>query len=356
MPEPKEKQAEEVTGVSLPGVRDAIGGKGSMDDVMKNAPLIYQEDDSDPIVYPEGQGPKQATAPKKESAPIPATDQQIKPEGINQGEQQQKDQPKLIKIGDIELTEDEWKEAHKDHTTKSNWLSKLTKYSQIQKYIGDNDEKLQQLTLFATGREELPENFMDSVNLPETIDIPDSDGIIQRFETKDLPKNVIEALKWQAIKEMLPEAINLREENQKLKTRVEEFDQEQAVSGETYMRDFIEAVPDLHITVESGQGLAEALELRRSLPDHPEHDSAIKILAVMSTVRDLQISAPKAYKALFGKSVDESKMKMQIKKNQMEYASHGTVSSEAPPPINSDDEFIRNMSDQKAAKINKLFG
>ena len=351
MPTPETKESQ--------SIQDAIGSKGNISEVMKDAPLITMTDE-EAITYPDGQQPEQKTGEKtttttETSQKTSSNGQQATTGEGKEGEGQSTD-VETIRIGDVEMTEEEWLEASKDRSNRTTWMGNLTKYSQIQKYIGNDDEKLNQLVLYATGRKELPDDFLETIEIPEKIELPDEDGILQEFETKNLPKNVVEAIKWQAVKEMLPEAASLRDENKTLKQQVEEAQQQDSASGETYMRDFIDAVPDIQITQEDGQSLADALNERMNLPDHPEHDHAVKVLAVMNTVRDMKVTAPKAFSILFGKTVDESRIKNQIKQQQQESVTHGKAGTAVQAPVSDEDNFIEGMKDQKTAKINQLLG
>lgn len=333
---------------STGSIEDIVGSKTGMSDVLKDAPIIDQEEiANEQVVTPEDD--EKTTASEEKPAETPATE--VKPE---EGEVKD-DGPKLIQIGDVKKTEQEWLEAEKDSQTKTQWLSKLTKVNQIEKFVDGDDEKLQSLALYATGRKELPKDFMEKVDLPETIKLPDQDGVDQEFQTKDLPPEVIDALKQQAVAEMLPNTVKMAEENAELKEKIKVFDEEAQETGIVYVENFVNSNEELKLTPEKDQSFRDNLVEVLKLPDHAEYQKAFRIKTIMDVSTSNGITMEAANKMLFGKANAEKKVTDKIVENQTAGGSHVKPSSENEVVATDTDTFIGSMGDSKAKLVNALF-
>ena len=349
---PEQRFAEEATPVvetketKTEGIEDIVGSKKGMSDVLDNAPIIKQENFAkEQVVIPEE---NKTTPSKEETAVTPSADSKTE-------EVKTKDEPKVIQIGGIKKTEQEWLQADKDSQNKSTWQSKLKQINQIEAFTDNDPDKLKALALYATGRKELPENFMDEMTLPETITLTDSDGIEQDFATKDLPPELINSLKEQALSEMLPNTVKMAEENKELRERVEKFDKESQETGIVYVENFVNGNKELQIPLEEGQSFKDGLVDILRLPNHPEYQKAIRIKTIMQVSTEMNISMEEANKMLFGKINKETAINADISRNQSETAGHVKPSPEAPVVETSTETFIKSMGDSKAKAVDMLF-
>jgi len=330
------------------GIEDIIGSKTGFAEVMKSAPLIRQEDiATEQVVLPE------------ENVELATKKSDVEPEvlpsaGDKTEEEETEDRPAVIQIGGFELTEEEWLQARKDSQNKSSWESKLKKINQIEKFVDGDDDKLLNLALYATGRKELPADFLSGVDLPETIELPDEDGVMVEFKTANLPPNLIEALKNKALAEMLPNTVKLAEENKNLKARVEEFDRDAQETGVIYVENFVNDNEELRIPLEKGQSFKDSLVEILQLPEHPAYQKAFRIKTIMEVSQSNNISMSEANKMLFGKANAIKKVNDNILHNQTSTASHVKPSPETPV-VDTLDSFIQNMGDKKARAVNALF-
>lgn len=261
--------------------------------------------------------PTGKTAPVTKQQPTPTG---TEPNAMEQpGSPQQPAQPQSYKIGDIELTEEEWIEGAQERKKAENnrkFLATLTQKSQLVNAISDEDIKL--FLPHLIGRKPLPKDFRDKIELPKSFKIRNEydDGDVE-IKTNQIPQEFIDKIKDQVLQEYIPELLESRTKLSEYQEKEQQWGQQQEVMGNNYFQDFMKRHPNISVTIPHGQKLGDVVAAVANDANHPEKDNAVRMMLLFQTLKATKSGDPETiYTSLFGKQNLNEAQKQQILKNQ----------------------------------------
>lgn len=298
---------------------------------------------------------------KQPGKPAPVTNQpgstdDKTPVDMNKpGSPQQPAQPQLLKIGDIELAEEEWLEGAQERKRAKNnreFLATLTQKSQIVNAISNEDIKL--LLPYVIGGKPLPKDFRDKVELPKSFKIRNQydDGDVE-IKTDQIPQEFIDKIKDQILREYMPELLESRTQLADYQEKEQQWGQQQEVMGNNFFREFMKRHPDCEVTIPQGQRVGDVVYAVSKDTNHPENDNAIRMLNIFQTLKATEGGDPdKVYTSLFGKQNLSDAQKQQILKNQQ--LGRGEIPGSTPGDIRNPNQKALDLDvDPNAGDWNK---
>lgn len=298
----------------------------------------------------------------------PQVDSQSQQQPDNQQDQsnnqQQAAQPKKVKIGSLEMTEQEWGEAAKDRKDRSQWVKNLTQLSQIAKSVLPNldEEDVKVLLPFALATKKLPANLKSEVlkmsELPETITVTDNDGLETEISTKSLPAELIEKIAASALIKAWPELSKLREDHKSLleehNTIKSTMQSQNDRMAEMMVLDLMKQHPDMAISVRKGESVKENIEtIITAGPSHPEFINAQKFVTLSQFAGRHGMTFEQAYTAFFGTVQAQAAARQQILENQQTDLTRERGNGQILDPLG---EYIRRANEGSTASQLRRMG
>lgn len=227
-------------------------------------------------------------------------------------------EPKLIKVGESEMTEDDWGlavHALKNKKDFEGFKATLTKKSGL--FNAFNDEDLGKLYGYVTNKQSLPKDFRKTMDLPESFTFDNEFNESVTVKTKDIPEKLLEQIKNHTIQNIIPEFFELRNMKSKYGELEKTVEIERQTMGREFFTNFMATRPNIQVTTPVGEGIESVLNTIKKDKDHPEHENAIRMIDLMKRSTEEKLHPEAVYKALYGKENLKKQSQDQIRENQL---------------------------------------
>lgn len=364
MPEPKQT-TEEVVTTQQTGDQglESLGGKQfSMKDFLDKAPIVrtggvdvkQEETEEDKTNQADDEFEVKANVqPAEAKKDGESTD--LKP-----GEEVQSSKPGMIKIGDLEMTQEEWMEAHGDRKNRQNWRKNLTQRSQVASTA--TDEQIQLLIPYAYKQREIPENLSEIAlkdsKLPKSFTFTDDEGDEITVPISALPKELLSVLADNAFNAKYPDLEKMRTELEdksgKVDAKYKEIQAYQMHDANQKAISFMKEHPEYAISVRKGENVLNNLkDILSTQGDHPETANAERLLFLVNRVAKVGGTLEEAYAFYNADKIKSEKAKADIKRKQAEDI--GTVRDGEKVIKTPEQQFIDAHRDPRQAEFDKVF-
>ena len=272
------------------------------------------------IVSGPGAGKQPPMADPKEQAPTGDA-----PDNSGEVSETKPSDDGKITIGDLSYSKEEWAQYAKDYANDTNWRAKNTQKSQIINKF--SDDIINQIAPYALGQKEMPadlkEKLVSDIGKMQ-FTVKDPDGYDIQISGKDIPEEVINAIKQNVITNTFPDYMqtkeqfgHVQEELEQTKTRVSRSEVE---SGIKQSLEFMGGNPEFAITVRQGEKLSDVLAgVFQAGETHPEFHNAQRFAVLAKSIQDgFYQNFDQAYKSMFGKEIQRKNANNQVIANQAE--------------------------------------
>lgn len=266
-----------------------------------------------------------------------------------------------VKIGDLELTTEEWERVGRDYSNDTTWRSNNTKKSQIINKF--TDEMLNDVAPYALSQRKLPDNFKDSLgkleNMPTEITVKDDEGFDIKIKTSDIPDEYLEAVKAHVLSTAFPEYMQTKGDYDQLKVETENatkrIEKQDMDSGMQQAVQFMQTYPDFAVTLFQDDRLDKVLaDIFNSGEQHPEFANAKRLASILTSISTgVFRNFEEAANGLFGNSLKKAETNSQIEQNQSAGKPEEPGGRSANQPTDIVDRMATRGKGASYAKLNR---